>query len=82
MTKCPKKERKSSSTIRSDSDDFPGAVTSVNQLVSDQGGMVHQTTGKLTHSRIWSAAVLVDHYAMVWDLCPSYSGQFQFQLVD
>ena len=42
-------------------DNRPGAMTSVDQSVSDQPGIIPQVTGALTHARLWSATVFVDH---------------------
>ena len=40
----------------------PGATTSINQMISDQPGIIPQVTGVIIHSRLWAATVFVDHY--------------------
>ncbi len=49
------------SSITLQSDEFPGAGTSVDGLVSDQVGLVPQATGMLPCSRIWGDILFLDH---------------------
>ena len=41
----------------------PGAMTSIDHMVSAQPGIILQFTGDLTHSRLWSSTVFVGHYS-------------------
>ena len=50
-------------STRKTSDTSPGAMTSIDQMVSAQPGLITQVTGDLTHARFWSATVFVDHYS-------------------
>ena len=38
-------------------------MTSIDQMVSDQPGLIPQVTGDLTHTRLWEATVIVYHYS-------------------
>ena len=49
--------------IRRDDDNKTGAGTSTDQLVSAQAGLVPQTSGRLTGSRIWGANLIADHFS-------------------
>ena len=46
--------------IRRGGDNKPDTGTSTDQLVSSQAGLVPQTSGRLTGSRIWVADVMID----------------------
>ena len=48
--------------IRSKCDNKPGVRVSVDQMVSAQAGLVPQTSGHLTRSRIFSATIYIDHF--------------------
>ena len=37
-------------------------MTSIDQMVSFQQGLIPQVTGYLTHAIFWEATVFVDHY--------------------
>ena len=49
--------------IRQDDDNNPGDGTSTDQIVSAQSGLVHQTSGRLTRSRIWGNHIMVYHFS-------------------
>ena len=49
--------------IRSKKDDAPGVTVSVDQMVSAQPGLVPQTSGYLTRSRIHSSTTYIDHHS-------------------
>ena len=59
---CITKGNKSSS-IRKETDNNPGAAFSVDQLHSDQAGLVSQFSEKITSEHIWYAQVMVDHFS-------------------
>ena len=48
--------------IRKESDDKPGANTSIDHMVSAQPGLIPQVTGTLTLDRFWAACIFVDHF--------------------
>ena len=50
-------------SIRKPSETRPGAVTSIDQMVSAQPGIIPQVTGCLTHVIFWESTVFVDHYS-------------------
>jgi hypothetical protein len=54
---------KTSHPIRKKSDIFPGACTSVDQIVSAQPGLIPQMSGKLTILRVNGATIFVDHHS-------------------
>ena len=47
--------------IRRDDETAPGMCTSTDQLVSAQGGLIPQRTGKLMSARYVGATVIADH---------------------
>ncbi len=47
-------------------DDAPGAVTSVDGLVSAQGGLIPQSTRVLNCSRTWGAILFVNHFSFLF----------------
>ena len=49
--------------IRRDDETAPGMCTSTDQLVSAQGGLIPQRTGKLMSARYVGATVFVDHFS-------------------
>ena len=44
-------------SIRKPSDTIPGDITSINQMVSVQPGIISQVTVSLTHARFWAATI-------------------------
>ena len=64
MTKKPWRTKgKEERTIRSESEDRPGANTSVDQLESTTPGLILQSTGKLLRARYTAATIFVDHFS-------------------
>lgn len=57
------KDGKSSSSIRKETEDKPGATVSIDQMISAQPGLVPQISGHLTAARIWAATIFVDHFS-------------------
>ena len=51
------------SSIRRKSDDKPGAGTSCDHIVSQQSGLMPQSSGILTKNRFWGSTLFVDHYS-------------------
>ncbi len=49
--------------IRRESENYPGARTSVDQLISAQPGLVPRMEGGHTRARIWAATVFKDHFS-------------------
>lgn len=49
------------SKIRKEEEDKPGAMVSVDQMISAQPGLVPQISGHLTAARIWAATIFLDH---------------------
>ena len=47
--------------MRKETDIKPVVAVSVDQLHSDQKGLVPKLSGKITSARIWYAQVMVDH---------------------
>jgi len=61
--KTPWKGRgKNHSSIRKPHDNFPGAQTSTDQMISPYGGMIPQMKGRLTKAKFYGATVFVDHW--------------------
>jgi hypothetical protein len=61
--KCPwHSKSKESHLIRKKSDNYPGARTSMDQLVSAQPGLIPQIMGKLTGQLINGTTAIVDHH--------------------
>ena len=58
--------------IKKLSHDYSGSLVSVDQLVSTQPGLVPQSSGYLSASRIWACAVFVDSFS-------SYGFRFMMQ---
>ena len=56
--------------IRGDDETAPGMCTSTDQLVSVQGGLIPQRTGKLMLARYVGAIVFVDHFSDYVYVCP------------
>jgi hypothetical protein len=54
-----KKERRS---IRQPEDNFAGANTSTDQMVSPSGGLIPQLKGKLMRAKYYAATIFVDHH--------------------
>ena len=50
-------------SIRKDSDSFPGARTSVDQMISPFGGLIPQMKGRLMRAKYYAATVFVDHFS-------------------
>ena len=57
------KGKHSGGSTRKPSETRPGAMTLIDKMVYDQPGLIHQVTGYLTHSRLWSYTVFLDHYS-------------------
>ena len=55
------KGKHSGRPIRKPLDTRPGAMTSIEQIVSAQPGIIPQVTGYLTHERFWTSNIFVDH---------------------
>ena len=55
------KAKHSGGFIRKPSNTRPGYMTSIDQMVFAQPGLITQVTGSLTHARLWEATVFVDH---------------------
>ena len=55
------KVKHSSLAIRKPSETRPGAMTSIDQMVSSQLGLIIQVIGDPNHARFWAATVCVDH---------------------
>ena len=55
------KENDSCLLIRKPPETITEDMTSVEQTISDQPGFIPQVIGALTHTRLWSATVFVDH---------------------
>jgi hypothetical protein len=53
------KKRKS---IRRPQDNFPGANTSTDQMISPFGGLIPQVRGRLMKAKFYAATIFVDHY--------------------
>ena len=49
--------------IRHESENYPGARVSVDQLISAQPGLVPRMEGGHTRARIWAATVFKDHFS-------------------
>lgn len=49
--------------IRKESESFPGANTSTDQMVSPYGGLIPQVRGRLMKSKYYGATVFVDHFS-------------------
>ena len=49
--------------MRKDTDNKLGDAVSVEQLQSDQPGLIQQLSGKITIARIWDAQVTADHFS-------------------
>ena len=49
--------------IRREVEIAPGVCVSTDQLVSSQGGLIPQRTGKLMNARYVGATIFVDHYS-------------------
>ena len=62
IRQCITKGKKSGS-IRKGTDHNPGDGVSVDQIHSDNPGLVPQFSGKLTSARIWDSQVMVDHFS-------------------
>ena len=56
------KGKKNRKHIRKPEDNFPGANTSTDQMISPYGGMIPQTKGRLMKAKYYAATVFVDHY--------------------
>ena len=48
--------------IRRPSDNFPGAMTSTDQMISPYGGLIPQVKGRLMKAKFYAAQVKVDHF--------------------
>ena len=59
------KAKSSKYPIQKKEDDAPGKKTLIDQIVSAQPGLVPQMGGRLTHLRIMSATVFVDHFLIM-----------------
>ena len=59
----PWRTKASSSCIRKANEKYPGAATSVDQLISSQPGLIPQSSGNLLRDRINAATVFVDHFS-------------------
>ena len=57
------KKGKKPGSIRKETKNKPGYGVSVDQVKSDQPGLVPQLSGKLTSAHIWSAQVMVDNFS-------------------
>ena len=49
-------------TIRKPHQNFPGAQTSTDQMISPHGGMIPQMRGKLMKAKYYAATIFVDHH--------------------
>ena len=54
-----------SGTVGKYTDNKQVAAVSVDQLQSDQTGLVPQFSGKLTSTHIWSTQIMVDHFSIL-----------------
>ena len=59
----PWRPSKKRGKIRRDDETAPGMCTCTDQLVSAQGGLIPQKTGKLMSARYVDATVFVDHFS-------------------
>ena len=50
-------------SIRNPSDKKPGAMTSAEQMISNQLGIVPSVTRLLIHTRFWESTVFLDHFS-------------------
>ena len=55
------KSKHSGGSIRNPSETRPMTMTSIDQVVSSQPGIIPQVAWDLTHSRFCAAAIFVDH---------------------
>ena len=55
------KGKHSSGSIRKPPDARPGAMASIDHMVSARPGLITQVTGDPTHPRFWVSTVFVDH---------------------
>ena len=51
------------SPIRRVTHNIPGAGTSCDHMISHQGGLMPQSTGRLTNNRFWGSVIYADHYS-------------------
>ena len=49
--------------IRKPTDNFPGAMTSTDQMISPYGGLIPQVKGRLMKAKFYAAQIKVDHYS-------------------
>jgi hypothetical protein len=54
--------KRAKKSIRKPEDNFPGANTSTDQMISPFGGFVPQMKGKLTKAKFYAANIFVDHF--------------------
>ena len=57
------KGKHSGGSIRKPSETIPGAMTSIDLIVSDQPGLIPRVTVALTHARFWASIIFVNHYS-------------------
>ena len=55
------KEKKNKRRIIKTYENFPGANTSTDQMVSPYGGLIPQVRGKLMRAKYYGATIFVDH---------------------
>ena len=56
------KENDSCLLIRKPPETITEDMTSVEQTISDQPGLITQVIGALTHGKLWAATIFLDHY--------------------
>ena len=57
------KNKKRLHHIRKEKDNFTGANTSTDQMISPFGGLIPQMKGKLMRAKYYAATIFVDHYS-------------------
>ena len=66
---CSTKGKHSGGSISNHLETRPGAMTSIDHMVSAQPGIIPQVSGALTHEIFWPATVFLDHYSKYFYAC-------------
>ena len=60
---CRTKAKHSGGSISNPLETITRYMTSIDQMISSQPGIIPQSIGSITHAVLWEATVFVDHYS-------------------